>query len=237
MPRYIRSVPKSEGRIYILLIIMVAIFALWPTPALYPLKLLIVFFHESSHALMTIATGGEVVELVVNPMQGGHVLSAGGNRFLTLSAGYLGSLIWGSIIYLLAVGTQYDKAIMFCLGGIIIVIAALFVRDLFALGFSGLIGVFMIIMGVKAPMQVNDLVLRAVGVTSMLYVPLDIYSDTIERSGLRSDAFMLAEEFGGVTVLWGGVWFAVSVMILIITLKVSLNISPAAVKRDTTIKK
>jgi len=237
MPQYIRPFPQIQGRAYILLIIMIAIFALWATPVLYPLKLLIVFFHESSHALMTVATGGEVVELVVNPMQGGHVLSAGGNRFLTLTAGYLGSLMWGVIIYLLAVGTQYDKTIMFCLGGIIIAIAALFVRDLFALGFSGLIGLFMIIMGVKAPMQINDLILRAVGVTSMLYVPLDIYSDTIERSDLRSDAFMLAEEFGGVTVLWGGAWFAVSVVILIFTLKVSLNISPASEKRGTAIKK
>ncbi len=210
----------------ILFSVIIAIFFLWSTPALYPLKLLIVFFHESSHALMTIATGGQVIELEIDRMQGGHVISAGGNRFITLTAGYLGSLIWGVVIYLLAVGSKYDKAIMFCLGIIIMVVTTLFVRDLFAFGFSGLTGLFMILMGVKAPMQINDIILRVIGVTSMSYVPLDVYSDTIARTSLRSDAFMLAEEFGGTTVLWGTIWLLVSVVILIATLKISLKFSP-----------
>ncbi len=210
----------------ILFSVIIAIFFLWSTPALYPLKLLIVFFHESSHALMTIATGGQVIELEIDRMQGGHVISAGGNRFITLTAGYLGSLIWGVVIYLLAVGSKYDKAIMFCLGIIIMVVTTLFVRDLFAFGFGGLTGLFMILMGVKAPMQINDIILRVIGVTSMSYVPLDVYSDTIARSSLRSDAFMLAEEFGGTTVLWGAIWLLVSVVILIATLKISLKFSP-----------
>lgn len=213
-------------QLLILFSVIIAIFFLWSTPALYPLKLLIVFFHESSHALMTIATGGQVIELEIDRMQGGHVISAGGNRFITLTAGYLGSLIWGVVIYLLAVGSKYDKAIMFCLGIIIMVVTTLFVRDLFAFGFSGLTGLFMILMGVKAPMQINDIILRVIGVTSMSYVPLDVYSDTIARTSLRSDAFMLAEEFGGTTVLWGTIWLLVSVVILIATLKISLKFSP-----------
>lgn len=213
-------------QLLILFSVIIAIFFLWSTPALYPLKLLIVFFHESSHALMTIATGGQVIELEIDRMQGGHVISAGGNRFITLTAGYLGSLIWGVVIYLLAVGSKYDKAIMFCLGIIILAVTTLFVRDLFAFGFSGLTGLFMILMGVKAPMQINDIILRVIGVTSMSYVPLDVYSDTIARTSLRSDAFMLAEEFGGTTVLWGTIWLLVSVVILIATLKISLKFSP-----------
>ena len=167
-----------------------------------------------------------MIELEIDRMQGGHVISSGGNRFVTLTAGYLGSLIWGVAIYLLAVGSKYDKAIMFCLGLIIIAVTTLFVRDLFAFGFSGLTGLFMILMGVKAPMQINDIILRVIGVTSMSYIPLDVYSDTIARTSLRSDAFMLAEEFGGTTVLWGTIWLLVSVVILIATLKISLKFSP-----------
>ena len=83
--------------IFLLGLIMVA----WEYPILYPLKLLVVFFHESSHAIATILTGGTVKELVINQQQGGHVISQGGNRFITLSAGYIGSLLWGVVIYLL----------------------------------------------------------------------------------------------------------------------------------------
>ncbi|PCJ31241.1 MAG: hypothetical protein COA99_17410, partial [Moraxellaceae bacterium] len=39
-------------QLFILLAVITAVFFLWPTPFLYPLKILIVFFHESSHALM-----------------------------------------------------------------------------------------------------------------------------------------------------------------------------------------
>lgn len=203
--------------------LILAIFFLWNYPVLYPLKLLVVFFHESSHALMTVATGGSVEALVIDPMQGGHVISLGGNRFLTLSAGYLGSLVWGVVIYLIAVRTSLDKALMILLGIIIIAITVFFIRELFALTFAGVMGVVLILMGWKLPMEINDLVLRVIGMTNMIYVPYDIYSDTIARSELASDAFMLAEEFGGATWLWGGVWLVVSLVLVIITLVVGLR--------------
>jgi hypothetical protein len=200
-----------------------AIFLLWNYPVLYPLKLLVVFFHESSHALMTVATGGSVEELVIDPMQGGHVLSVGGNRFLTLSAGYLGSLVWGVVVYLIAVRTRFDKAMMILLGVTVIAIAAFFIRELFPLVFAGITGVALILVGLKLPIEINDLVLRVIGMTNMIYVPFDIYSDTIARSELASDAFMLAEEFGGASWLWGGIWLLTSLMLVAFTLLVGMR--------------
>ena len=210
-------------QILLLIIILAAIFFLWQYPFLYPLKLLIVFFHESSHALMTVFTGGQVKELVINHMQGGHVISLGGNRFIILSAGYLGSLIWGSSIYLMAVRSLWDKAIMSSLGILILAITGFFVRDFFALVFCVLTGIIMIILGNKANMQINDIILRVIGVTSMMYVPLDIYSDTIQRLHLRSDAFMLAEEFGGATWGWGSLWILISLIIIVYVIKMGLK--------------
>ena len=75
------------------LLTAIALIWLWTSPWLAPLKILIVLFHELSHALMTIITGGEVVSLELSSNQGGMVLSRGGSRFLILSAGYLGSLL------------------------------------------------------------------------------------------------------------------------------------------------
>ena len=202
--------------------LIAVVFLLWDYPLLYPLKLLVVFFHESSHALMALATGGSVESLVIDEMQGGQVISRGGNRFLTLSAGYLGSLLLGLVIYLLAVRTRLDKALMTALGLCVIIIAGLFVRDLFALGFAGLIGGVFIVMGWKLSMQVNDMVLRLIGLTNMLYVPYDIYSDTIARAELLSDALMLAQEFGGAGWLWGTVWLAISIVLIAVTLIIGL---------------
>jgi len=205
---------KSKKDILYLVVILVAVFFLWNTTILYPLQILVVFFHESSHALMAILTGGEVVEMQIDYMQGGHVLSRGGSRFLTLSAGYLGSLGWGAVIYFLAVKTDTDKFISCALGAIIILISILFIRNTFGLIFGIAGATFLIFMGLKLSLQFNDFVLRVIGLTSMMYAPLDIFSDTIQRSYLRSDARMLAEEFGGATLIWGGVWIILSVVLI-----------------------
>ena len=199
----------------ILIIVTVVAYLLWNTVYLFPLKLLVVFFHESSHALMTIMTNGEVKEMVINLQQGGHVLSSGGNRFLTLSAGYLGSLLWGIGIYVAAVYSRFDKVIMALLAITITVITLVFIRDSLTIALSLTMAVLMFASSAKASMHVNDFILRLIGLTNMFYVPMDIYSDTIERSHLRSDAFMLAEEIGGTTVIWGGLWFGISAIAVI----------------------
>ncbi|MEZ5790547.1 MAG: M50 family metallopeptidase [Nitratireductor sp.] len=53
----------------------------------------------------------------------------------------------------------------------------------------------------------------------MIYVPYDIFSDTIARSELRSDARMMAEEVGGSTMLWGGIWLVVSIAVILLCLR------------------
>ena len=78
-----------------LVLLMVAVFALWSGPVAMPLRLMIVVFHEASHALAAILTGGRVEALAVNAREGGHALVAGGNFFVIVSAGYLGSLLIG----------------------------------------------------------------------------------------------------------------------------------------------
>lgn len=218
---------KKRDQIALLILTLVVIFFLWPYPVLYPLKLLVVFFHEASHALMTVATGGTVVDMVINPEQGGQVLSRGGSRVLTLTAGYLGSLLWGAALYLLAVRSRYDKGVMIVLGVTIIGICLFLIRDLFAIGFCLATGAVMIGLGAKASMTVNDIVLRVVGLTSMLYAPLDIYSDTIDRSELRSDAVMLAEVVGGTGILWGVIWLLISMVLIFFTLRLGLKVAPS----------
>jgi hypothetical protein len=197
-----------------LLALTAAVFALWQTPAVVPLKVLIVFFHEASHAIATLLTGGDVVSLSVSPDQGGLVISRGGNRFITLSAGYLGSLIIGVALLLAATRTVADRKVMALCGVVTLVIAGLYVRDVFALAFCVGMGAVMLLMARFMGHNANDLALRIIGLTSMIYVPYDIFSDTIARASLRSDARMLAEEFGGTTMMWGGLWLIVSLAVI-----------------------
>lgn len=193
------------------------------TPWTAPLEILVVFFHESAHALMTLVTGGKVVAMQVTVERGGEVLSAGGNRFLTLSAGYLGSLLIGAGLLIAGMRSRHDQIILAVVALLMALATVLFMRNLFGLAYG--LGMALVLLGIARflPAQASDYALRLIGVMSLLYVPRDIFSDTIERSHLRSDARMLAEEFGGGTWFWGGLWLILSVAICLLAVRISLG--------------
>ncbi|WP_371224367.1 M50 family metallopeptidase [Roseovarius sp. 2305UL8-3] len=206
-----------------LLALTALIAALWQTPVVAPLKILIVFLHELGHVIATVLTGGEVLSLTIDPQQGGLVTSRGGSRFIALSAGYLGSLLIGVALFVFAIRTKADKAVVGLLGLTLLWATAAYIRDWFALGFGLASAALLLTSAWFLRREINDLILRVIGLASMIYVPLDIFSDTIARSHLRSDARMLAEEFAGPTLLWGGLWLFISVGVIALTLRIGLE--------------
>jgi len=206
-----------------LLLLTAIVFALWQTPIVLPLKILVVFLHELSHGLAALLTGGQIESLSVNPNQGGLTTTRGGSRFLILTAGYLGSLILGLLVLILALRTHSDRALLGLFGLLMLAIAALNVRDLFAFAFTIGTGLLMLAAARFLPIAACDLILRVIGLSSLIYVPYDIFDDTIARSSLRSDARMLAEEFGGGTMLWGGIWMILSVVVIFACLRWGLG--------------
>ena len=93
---------SSRAKIEFLLgysLFFVALWLLWDTPLVYPLKIFVVLLHETSHAAVAVATGGTIQRIELNPMQGGSCYCPGGNAFLTLSAGYLGSFACGGLMF------------------------------------------------------------------------------------------------------------------------------------------
>ncbi len=223
-----------------LIAITAVVFALWQTPVITPLKILIVFLHEISHGVAAWLTGGEVISISVSPRQGGLTTTRGGSLFVIFSAGYVGSLLIGVVVFLIALKSKADRALMAVLGGATLLIAAFYIREWFALGFSIGLGVLMLASARYLPHSINDLVLRVIGLVSMIYVPFDIFSDTIARSGVRSDAYMLAEKFGGATVMWGGLWLVISLIVIGVCLRYGLgersNIGFGQAKRHNSLK-
>ncbi|MFM2388959.1 MAG: hypothetical protein RLZZ437_514 [Pseudomonadota bacterium] len=206
-----------------LLAVTAVIFALFSTPLLYPLRILAVFFHELSHAAAAILTGGSVDSLSLSANEGGLAFVRGGNRFLILTAGYMGSLLIGVALFLVALRSNLDRAAVAMLGICTLLITALFIRDGFPVLFCTVAGAVMLIVARWLPHGINDMLLRIIGLTSMLYAPYDIISDTITRSHLNSDARMLANEFGGATLLWGGLWLMISLAVIAVTLRYGLG--------------
>ncbi len=185
---------------------------------------MVVFFHESSHAFATLLTGGTVQSLQIVPEQGGQVISLGGNRFVILSAGYLGSLLGGLLLFLLTVYTERDRWLTASLGLLLIIITLWFANTLFSYLFGGLTGMSLCLAARYLPHSVNDLICRLIALTNLLYVPMDIYDDTLARNHLPSDAAMLANEFGGSTSVWGALWLLISIFLIVLCLWLAVKL-------------
>jgi len=192
----------------------VALWFLWNTPVIYPLKIFVVMLHEISHGIASLATGGTIERIVLDPYQGGACYCGGGNAFITLSAGYLGSLLWG-VVLLAATGVRRvpNQALAFLVGALVFLLTALYVRTGLCLAFSLPLAAVLMIAGRKLGAGISRVLLTALGLTSCLYAILDIKSDVIDRPELESDAAMLAELTGVPTMTWGVIWIAVAVIV------------------------
>lgn len=199
-----------------------------------PLKILVVFLHELSHGAAAVLTGGDIEQIEISPNIGGSIITRGGSRFVVLTAGYLGSLLIGVVLLLVALRGTIDRFVMAVMGTVTLLVTALYMRDLFTIAFGSLAGAAMLGCGKWLSHAVNDLALRVIGLSSMIYVPFDIYDDTLRRPHVRSDARMLAEEIGGATMMWGGLWLIISLMVIAWALRYGLgqasNVSFAALR-------
>ncbi|WP_083849957.1 M50 family metallopeptidase [Moritella dasanensis] len=209
-----------DRRILFILVFTILAF-MWQSTLIAPLKILVVFLHELSHALATWLTGGKVVEFVVSAYQSGHVRSMGGSRFIILSAGYLGSLLFGLLFYAASSRRKTTDISLALLAITMLMVAVFFGGTAYTIGFAAVIALAIMTLLKYANAAVKQTVLLVFASASMIYVPIDIWQDTIVHSGALSDARMLANEMGGATFMWGGLWFVASLYFIYLTLRKS----------------
>jgi hypothetical protein len=191
-----------------------ALWALWNTPVVYPIKIFVVLLHELSHGAVALATGGRIEGIVITAQEGGVCQCPGGSAFLTLSAGYLGSLLWGALI--LSVADMRGKIPQIAAGLIgvaVIAVTLLFVRNLFGLAFGAVFGIALVAAARRLDAGFNAALLTALGLTSCLYAILDIKSDILDRPGVMSDARMLAQLTHIPTLFWGILWVGLALVL------------------------
>jgi len=207
---------------------------LWDTAVVYPLKILVVLLHEISHGLAAVATGGAIERIELSANEGGVCVTRGGSRFLILSAGYLGSLVWGALLLVLGARTRLDRPVVGLLGFGLLAVTVVYVRSLFGFTYGVLAGAALVAVAVALPDAASDALLRLLGVVSCLYVVRDIASDLLLRDIPGSDANALANLTGIPGVVWGGVWIAAAVLCVVLALRASLKGEPPGPPRSGT---
>lgn len=90
------------------------------------------FFHELSHGLAALLTGGTIHSIELNLDGSGFCVTSGGIQFLVLISGYAGSALWGCLVYLSVSASKARSAniIAAILAAFVAVVGLLWARDL-----------------------------------------------------------------------------------------------------------
>ena len=209
---------KLTGMGIPLALFVIALF-FWNSLFLLPVKLLTVLFHELSHGIMAILTGGKIISIDIGFNQGGLCRSMGGWPIFIASAGYLGSLIWGSVILLTSLRKGANKKITIGLGFILLLVTLLWVRGLETLLITLSTAAALIFIGTKLKEEYCSIIVKFISLISCFYVVFDIKDDLLDRTVNGSDAYQISKmifpfspSIGSYII--GLLWMAVAVFIL-----------------------
>jgi hypothetical protein len=207
---------RSNGRInprrlLLFLLIAVASMFFWLTPALYPLKIFVVFIHETSHALATVLTGGRVVSMVVTPWESGYVQHIGGAPLLVASAGYVGSALFGGLMLFLSGRESWATTIFAVLALLFGMVTVWFVRNAFGIVFGLGTAVGCGILAWKR-FPGAHYIIDVLAVMSSLYALYDL-SDFL-LVGARTDAVILAQITHVPAFIWAILWSVISLLVV-----------------------
>ncbi len=219
------AVSPKQKQILILAFFLLIAIIFWNTPIIYPVKLFVVMLHELSHGLMAELFGGDIINIQIDPRIGGYcqytVPDSFIGRIFIASAGYLGSIFWGTLILFLAIKKSYDRQISLVIGIVLLFLSWFVIKTgewfgiVMTIGFSG----FMLLSYKFLSDEFHDYFLKFIGVVSCLYVVLDIKNDLIDRSGVGSDADSIAEMTGIPSVLIGLIWLGIALLVVYGSLK------------------
>ncbi len=99
-----------------------------------PFKWLESYFHEISHGLAALLTGGSILQIQLFPNGAGLCTTRGGSSFVISLMGYGGAILWGCLIYSLAsVNRRIAQAFSMLLVALFVFSILLWVRDLLTL--------------------------------------------------------------------------------------------------------
>lgn len=227
-----RRMSRPPPALWWLLAFSAATVVLWHSPVLFPLRAFVVLIHEAGHALATLATGGEVEELVVRPNESGHVLSRGGWSLVIYSAGYVGTALLGSMLLALTRRPAAHRIAVAVLGVVLVVITVLYVPFANAFGFAlGLAwGAALLVMAIKR-FKYLARVVDALAVMLCLYAVYDFADFLIHDTG-RTDAGLLAKHLGVPFLAYpiGLGWTAMSLYLMYRGLRIALAADRAPAK-------
>lgn len=189
----------SKLKLFLIISISLVLIFYWNSEYLYPIKLIVVFLHEISHALAVIFTGGHLENIQIFLNESGYVRSSGGIFFIIAIAGYIGSIFWGSLMLHAALSGKWNQLI-----SVLIASLLLFFSLYPLLNFNDMTTIYPLITAIFTALvliissflsqKFNRMVLFFFGSLTSLYGVYDL-NDFFSGRILETDAGILATHY------------------------------------------
>lgn len=207
---------KNQKLLHIVIILLVLIisFFAWNTFIIYPIKLFVVLLHEMSHGLVAVLTGGKIISIELNKYLGGLTTTEGGNILLIASAGYLGSIGIGALLFISSFDKKVSTWFNTALAVLMIIFAANFLVDLLSQITALLAAALLIVSPRYFNSLVNQIIMQSLGLVSAFYVLIDIKEDLLSGNNYQTDAVIL-ENITSISAAYIGIlWLLISALVI-----------------------
>lgn len=207
---------KNQKILHVTIIasVLVISFFAWNTFIVYPIKLFVVLLHEMSHGLVAVLTGGKIISIELNKYLGGLTTTEGGNILLIASAGYLGSVGIGALLFISSFDKKVSTWFNTALAVLLIIFAANFLVDLLSQITALLAAVILILSPRYFNNLVNQIIMQSLGLVSAFYVLIDIKEDLLSGGNYQNDAVIL-ENITSISATYIGIlWMLISAVVI-----------------------
>ncbi|WP_299008715.1 M50 family metallopeptidase [uncultured Shewanella sp.] len=191
-----------------------------------PFKWLESYFHELSHGLATLMTGGSVSHIQLFPNGAGLCFSQGGWPVAIGFSGYFGAALWGFLLFILATSSRGIRVSYGLLGVGVLLTIALWGRDLLTIVILlVLAGLFLLPLKLKGKAFFNTW-LRIMA----LMIMLNAFASPTYLLGIggRGDAAMLASQTWIPAWIWVAIWLLLSGWMLFLSWRRVCDAKPSS---------
>ena len=212
---------KNQKKLHLSIVfgVLIISFFAWDTFVVYPIKLFVVLLHEMSHGLAAVLTGGRIVSIELNQYLGGMTTTEGGSTLIIASAGYLGSIAIGALLFI----SSFDKKVSTWFNTSLAILLLIFAANFLVGMLSQIIALIASVILIVSPRYfsslVNQIITQSLGLMSAFYVLIDIKEDLLSGAGYQTDANIL-EEITSVSVTFiAFIWLAISAAVIFFLLQ------------------
>jgi len=197
----LKTSTRPQFILYCIAALLINVIPVVSTPFLY----LTTIFHELSHGLAALLTGGSVVEFALQLNGAGHLVSRGGNQFIITFSGYFGASVWGALLFHSAQHVRVAKLTLGALLVLFICTLVLWVSSLITGLILALVGLLLLALFKFTSFKGFNHLVRFISVVVIFNA---IYSPSFLLYSDRGDSISLAQQTLIPALVWVFVWMA-----------------------------